>query len=225
MSITCVFNSNKKCYLCIVNKIESELRAPLIGIGRHRLGIDGQGVTTLVSFHGCTLRCHYCLNPQGLDPDYSCRLVTPAELVAELMADDLYFQATGGGVCFSGGEPLLHADFIRSFRQIAPPIWRITLETSLHVAQDYLQQVYPCVDSYIVDIKDTSPDIYHRYTSGHVELALSNLAWLISQGIADRITVRLPLIADYNTADNVARSRQHLEGMGITHFDVFEYIK
>ena len=38
--------------------------APLIGISRHRLSTDGEGVTTLVAFHGCPLRCKYCLNPQ-----------------------------------------------------------------------------------------------------------------------------------------------------------------
>ena len=39
---------------------------PLIGIARHRLTIDGEGVTTLVAFHGCPLRCKYCLNPTSL---------------------------------------------------------------------------------------------------------------------------------------------------------------
>ena len=43
--------------------------APIIGIGRHRLAVDGQGVTTLVAFHGCTLRCKYCINSQCLDPN------------------------------------------------------------------------------------------------------------------------------------------------------------
>ena len=38
----------------------------IIGIARHRLSTDGDGVTTLVAFHGCPLHCHYCLNPQSL---------------------------------------------------------------------------------------------------------------------------------------------------------------
>ena len=33
----------------------------VIGISRHRLGTDGRGITTLVAFHGCPLRCKYCL--------------------------------------------------------------------------------------------------------------------------------------------------------------------
>ena len=43
--------------------------APLICIDRHRLTIDGEGVTTLVAFHGCPLHCKYCLNPQCLEAD------------------------------------------------------------------------------------------------------------------------------------------------------------
>ena len=39
------------------------MECPIIGISRHRIATDGEGVTTLVAFHGCTLRCQYCLNP------------------------------------------------------------------------------------------------------------------------------------------------------------------
>lgn len=41
-------------------------RAKVIGVARHRLATDGDGVTTLVAFHGCPLHCRYCLNPQSL---------------------------------------------------------------------------------------------------------------------------------------------------------------
>ena len=64
---------------------------PLIGIARHRLTIDGEGVTTLVAFHGCPLRCKYCLNPTSLQPDgvwesYDCN-----QLYEEVRKDELYF--------------------------------------------------------------------------------------------------------------------------------------
>ena len=67
---------------------------PLIGIARHRLTIDGEGVTTLVAFHGCPLRCKYCLNPTSLQPDgvwesYDCN-----QLYEEVRKDELYFLAS-----------------------------------------------------------------------------------------------------------------------------------
>lgn len=47
---------------------------PVIGVSRHRLGTDGNGVTTLVAFHGCNLRCKYCLNSEALGSAGGCNL-------------------------------------------------------------------------------------------------------------------------------------------------------
>lgn len=90
----------------------------IIGIARHRLSTDGDGVTTLVAFHGCPLRCHYCLNPQSLGDVSRFREYSPEELYAETRIDELYFMATNGGVTFGGGEPCLRPRFIREFREL-----------------------------------------------------------------------------------------------------------
>ena len=80
----------------------------LIGVSRHRIGVDGEeGVTTLVAFHGCPLRCQYCLNPKALSSNGVWKRYTPEELYNHVKQDDLYFRATGGGVTFGGGEPLI----------------------------------------------------------------------------------------------------------------------
>ncbi|MBQ7690705.1 MAG: radical SAM protein [Muribaculaceae bacterium] len=199
--------------------------APLIGIVRHRLATDGQGVTTLVAFHGCTLRCRYCLNAQCLDPAKVWRTVTPQELLDEVAIDNLYFLATGGGVTFGGGEPLLRSAFIAEFARLMPRQWRITMETALNVERSHLEQVVDCVNDYIIDIKDTHPDVYRAYTTREVALALDNLRWLLDRGadMAHRIVVRLPLIPEHNTPDHVAASRNRLQAMGVTQFDEFTY--
>ncbi len=199
--------------------------APLIGIVRHRLSTDGEGVTTLVAFHGCPLRCRYCLNPQGLDAQGVWRRVTPQQLFQEVAIDNLYFQATGGGVTFGGGEPLLRSGFIEAFARLCPPGWHLTLETSLAVPRQYLQRVLPHVHHYLIDIKDTNPDIYRAYTTRSTTASQRNLRWLLRQSpdMADRVTVRLPHIAGYNTPADVALSRQRLEDMGVKHFDEFDY--
>ena len=72
--------------------------APLICIDRHRLTIDGEGVTTLVAFHGCPLRCKYCLNPQCLGADGVWQEVDTELLMANVEMDNLYFLATAGGI-------------------------------------------------------------------------------------------------------------------------------
>ena len=45
------------------------ISAKIIGVSRHRLTTDGEGVTTLVAFNGCPLRCKYCLNKHCWDPE------------------------------------------------------------------------------------------------------------------------------------------------------------
>ncbi|MBR2146401.1 MAG: radical SAM protein [Muribaculaceae bacterium] len=204
---------------------KKDLSAPFIGIVRHRLATDGKGVTTLAAFHNCPLRCKYCLNPQCLDPKMVWRNITTSELLDELLLDNLYFLATGGGVTFGGGEPLLRSEFIEEFCRIKPAEWKINVETSLNVDHSHLERVLPYIDEYFIDIKDTNPAIYKQYTTCDNTQVLDNLRWLMSHdGMAEKVIVRLPHIPEHNTQADVDRSRALLKKMGITHFDEFDYI-
>jgi len=200
------------------------MKTPLIGICRHRLVTDGQGVTTLVAFHGCPLRCQYCLNAQCLRKDGVWRQMTVQEILDEVMVDDLYFKATNGGITFGGGEPLLRSDEIVDFCKQRPMEWRIYVETSLNVERRAVEAVAPYIDHYYIDVKDMNPDIYRRYTSLDNNRVQENLQWLADHIDLDKVTIRLPHIPGYNNADDISHSRQQLEAMGFKDFDSFEYI-
>ena len=204
--------------------MQSEITAPFIAINRHRLTTDGEGVTTLVGFHGCPLHCEYCLNAQCLQADgVWCRL-TPGELYSEVEIDDLYFVATGGGICFGGGEPLLRSDFIKAFAEIMNPEWKLTIETSLNVPLENVKAIASLVQMWYVDIKNMNPDIYKEYGCKENKQVISNLQWLAANGYADKVIIRLPLIPEYNTDEARQQSQQQLEKMGFTNFDKFNYI-
>ena len=204
--------------------MQSEITAPFIAINRHRLTTDGEGVTTLVGFHGCPLHCQYCLNAQCLQADgVWCRL-TPGELYSEVEIDDLYFVATGGGICFGGGEPLLRSEFIKAFAEIMNPEWKLTIETSLNVPLKNVKAIASLVQMWYVDIKDMNPDIYKAYGCKENKQVISNLQWLAANGYADKVIIRLPLIPEYNTDEDRQQSQQQLEEMGFTNFDKFNYI-
>ena len=204
--------------------MQSEITAPFIAINRHRLTTDGEGVTTLVGFHGCPLHCEYCLNAQCLQADgVWCRL-TPGELYSEVEIDDLYFMATGGGICFGGGEPLLRSDFIKAFAEIMNPEWKLTIETSLNVPLENVKAIASLVQMWYVDIKDMNPDIYKAYGCKENKQVIGNLQWLAANGYADKVIIRLPLIPEYNTDEDRQMSQQQLEKMGFTNFDKFNYI-
>ena len=196
---------------------------PTIGVSRHRIATDGEGVTTLVAAHGCPLRCKYCLNPQ-CNTGKPYKTYTVGELYEKVLIDDLYFEATGGGITFGGGEPLLYAEFIAEFVEYirkAGKRWRICAETSLSVPEENLRTVLPYVDGYMVDIKDASPDVYRAYTGRDISPTMANLA--ILSAVPDKVTVRTPLIPDYNTEADIVSTQSTLCEMGFTRFDKFTY--
>ena len=138
--------------------------------------------------------------------------------------DDLYFQATGGGVVFGGGEPLLQADFIHAFRKQAPKEWKIYLESSLAVKEAELLKVIRDIDFFLIDIKDMNETIYETYTGKKPDLMQRNLKLLAERGLQSKVTIRLPLIDGFNTEEDRIKSEKALKKMGFASFDRFSYV-
>ena len=199
------------------------LTAPVIACSRHRIRTDGQGVTTLVCFHGCPLRCRHCINPFSFAPETKRVDATPRQLYEKVRQDELYFLATGGGVTFGGGEPLLYSAFLAEFRSICGGDWHLCAETSLNIPRENVLIAAKSIDYFYIDCKDTNPDIYRRYTGQDNTLMLQNLHMLLKLIGSDRITLRLPLIPGYNTEEDRQRSKAYLTQMGIKNFDLFTY--
>ena len=187
------------------------MKAPIFAISRLRMGTDGSGITTLVTFMGCPLKCKYCLNKKCHEPIYEAdgktlrngiMLLTPQELYDLVKVDNIYFQSTGGGICFGGGEPTLYKDFIVEFKKICGDKWKITLETSLRCSYNTIKDLSPVVDHWIVDIKSMNPFIYEEYTgvmSGILQ-HLSSIQKLVPQ---EKITVKVPHIPGFNDDEDL----------------------
>lgn len=199
------------------------IQAPVVAISRHRLMTDGDGVTTLVVLHSCPLRCRWCLNPQTWRDGSTFQLMTPMQLFTHVRVDDLYFQATGGGVTFGGGEPALRSIFISQFRKVIPKQWKINIETSLNVPQEHVERLLAVIDEFVIDIKDMNPQIYATYTGRDNAKTIENLRFIASAGMTDKCRIRIPLIPGFNSEDDREQSIYELEQMGFTRFDKFEY--
>lgn len=198
---------------------------PLLGVERFRMGMDGDGITTLVGFYGCPLECKYCLNPQCRSSSPCSTLsLSPIELYEQVKRDNIYFLASGGGVTFGGGEPLLQSEFIKEFRQIAPTDWCINVETSLNVPKCNLIDVVSSIDNFIIDIKDMNPVIYKAYTGKDNEMVMENLRLLSVLGRMKNVVVKVPHIRGYNTNQDVFRSTRKLYEMGFLNITEVEYI-
>lgn len=181
------------------------------------------GVTTLVGGVGCPLDCAYCLNPQCKIKPW--KSFDVEGLFEAIVVDSLYFAATGGGVCFGGGEPLLQAEFIREFIEYAKNQgrdWKFTLETCLAVPLEKLRVLDGLIDFYIVDIKDMDREIYQKYTGQDNEKLLRCLTHLAKN--PDKVLIKIPLIPGYNGMDSIEKSKLRLADMGFWNFNTFRYI-
>lgn len=199
------------------------MKVPIIGIKRLCMDTDGEGVTTLVAFYGCTLNCNYCLNPHSKELLYPIKWYTEETLYREVKIDYLYFQATGGGLTFGGGEPLLHIDFINSMKQQYGRDICFNAETALHIEWDLIKRSTKAIDHYIVDCKSMDNEIYKRYTGRDNQRMRENLARLLEQVGNERLTVKLPIIPGYQEEGQLSYSKAELAAIGITDIRTFPY--
>ena len=195
------------------------MKAPIFAISRLRMGTDGSGITTLVTFMGCPLHCKYCLNQKCHEPIYESdnktlrkgiMMLSPKELYDLVKIDNIYFQATGGGVCFGGGEPTLYPSFIKEFKNLCQGKWKITLETCLRCSYNTIAELSEIVDHWIVDIKSMNPFIYQEYTgvmSGVLQ-QLKSIQMLVPQ---DRVTIKVPYIPGFNDKDELEKDVEEIK--------------
>ncbi|NOR86276.1 MAG: 4Fe-4S cluster-binding domain-containing protein, partial [Bacteroidales bacterium] len=86
---------------------------------------DGPGIRSSIFFKGCPLSCWWCHNPesrstgiQELDFEFKGSKTlgwktTAQQLLAEVEKDSVFYDESGGGVTFTGGEPLMQAGFLK----------------------------------------------------------------------------------------------------------------
>lgn len=195
-----------------------------MGIDRLRIGTDGQGITSLITFYGCPLKCNYCLNPQCHNNISESSYIRSDELYDQIKIDELYYLATGGGITFGGGEPLLYSNFIAEVLDKGAKKWNITVETSLHIPFAQIDVLLPYINELIVDVKDMEPSIYKLYTQSDNEIVIDNLKRLAKMGYADKVLIRLPYIKGFNTKSDIIRSKKVLEQNSYIKFDMFDYL-
>ena len=132
--------------------------------------VDGPGVRSVVFLSGCPLRCAYCHNPDKWECKES--QLTDAEEIARRLVR-FYSFIKNGGVTFSGGEPLLQAEFVTE-------VTTLLHKEGLHVAIDTCgapltpaaERLMGVADLFLLDIKMTTEEDYKRYTGGSLAQTL-----------------------------------------------------
>ena len=198
---------------------------------------DGPGIRTTVFLKGCPLDCWWCHNPEGRRPEPELmapgadneeavavgRVTTTDAVMADIAKDVLFYDESGGGVTFSGGEPLYQPAFLaellsRCRRQAI----HTALDTTGHAAAEVLQRIAPMVDLFLYDLKLMDDDRHRKYVGVSNRRILQNLRWLTEAGCAVRI--RLPLIPRINASrDNLDAMGALLRDLGLPEVDLLPY--
>lgn len=203
--------------------MKNEKSIPIIGVSDLRVESDGPGIRTLIISPECPLNCKYCINDFCHKcPDDKIMSYSVTSLYKKIKNRRIYYWASGGGVVFGGGEPLLHEDYILEFSQRYGREISITIETSLNVPIMHLEELKKTIDLFIVDIKDMNSEVYEHYTGMSNNLLIENLARIVD--VENKVMIRIPLIKGFNEKKDQIKSRNLLKTMGFSRFDFLTYV-
>lgn len=136
--------------------------------------VDGPGIRVVVFFQGCALRCKYCHNPDTWAPNQGDEY-TAEELVAKIKRFKPYFERSGGGVTFSGGDPLRQPEFLVEVLKLCKEEGISTcLDTSGYGLGDY-DEILKYTDIVLYDVKDITREGYKNVTLMEMDETLNFL--------------------------------------------------
>lgn len=136
---------------------------------------------------------------------------SPDELMGILKKDRAFYENSGGGVTFSGGEcMLLPEGFVDVLKRCRESGIRTAIDTAGNVPWDNFEKVLPYTDLFLYDIKAMDPEIHREYTGADNALILDNLKRLLERGAA--VQIRVPVVPGVNdSAAEMEKIRRFLE--------------
>lgn len=121
------------------------------------------------------------------------RWMSVDELMTEVEADQPFGDRSGGGVTFSGGEPLLQWGFLlESLSACRKMELHRAVRTSGVAPPDILMRVARDTDLFLYDLKIMNPEVHRRTTGAPLQTVLNNLIRLVHSGA--RVEIRIPLV-------------------------------
>jgi pyruvate formate lyase activating enzyme len=207
---------------------------------------DGPGIRTTVFFQGCPLECWWCHNPEcwqpvlkdtGLQdrsqdmqlrfirrPNRIGQLVTSDIVLNEVMRDQIFYDQSGGGVTFSGGEPMMQMEFLFELLKASKQNEIHTaVDTCGYAPEEDFVKIYDLVDLFLYDLKIMEIEAHRKYTGVSNELILSNLIMLSEKG--RKTCLRVPLIPGItDTEENINAMVEFITPLkNIQHINLLPY--
>jgi len=159
---------------------------------------DGPGIRTTVFLTGCPMDCWWCHNPEARNGTEGklaekTRTVSVTEVVEQIEKDRIFYDQSGGGVTFSGGEPMAQPDFLYSLLKACREYgFHTVVDTCGYAPTEDFDRIFDLTDLFLFDVKVMDSDSHTKYTGVSNELVLKNLRRLVKKG--PKVQIRIPLI-------------------------------
>ncbi|MEA1886920.1 MAG: glycyl-radical enzyme activating protein [Bacteroidota bacterium] len=206
---------------------------------------DGPGIRVTFFMKGCPLSCWWCHNPEGISQDIEevervdkigdkefrvketvGKYYDVEQLFDIAMKDYVFIEESGGGVTFSGGEPLLQADFLsEALKRFKSEGIHTAVDTCGHVPVSAIDAVIPYTDLFLFDIKHLDPSKHEKYTGVSNKLILKNFDYILAKG--KKVIIRIPVIPGINDdSDHLKAVRDFVlgkQGVNIERLDLLPF--
>jgi len=192
---------------------------------------DGPGIRVTFFMKGCPLSCCWCHNPEGISPDI--QQVEQIEKIGDrefkkteeagiyysvndilgiLEKERIFIDESKGGVTFSGGEPLLQADFLlEALKACRQNGYHTAVDTSGYAPRENYAKIIPFTDLFLFDIKHMDDSMHIKYTGVSNSLIFSNLKMILDSG--NDVFARIPVVPGFNDDQgNLNSLKQFLAG-------------
>ena len=203
---------NLRCAWC--HNPESQSAKPQMLFYRDKCTGCGMCQKVCKTPENCTL-CGRCALFCPTDARKTCgREYTVAEVIGEAEKDRAYYENSGGGVTFSGGECMLQLDFLeRALRECKRIGLHTAVDTAGFVPFSSFERILPYTDLFLYDIKCFDSQKHREYIGTDNALILENLAKLLKAGA--NVWIRIPIVPGVNdSAEEMRQIKAFLDTCG-----------
>ncbi len=149
--------------------------------------------------------------------------VTSNWVMEQILKDRMFYEQSGGGATFSGGEPLMQPEFLRELLiRCKDEDIGTAVDTSGCAPWEVVEQVAPLTDIFLYDVKMVDPEKHVKYTGTSNKTILDNLVRLCR--IHESIIARIPIVPGVNDDDkNIQDTGRFLAGLNIRQVNILPY--
>lgn len=175
--------------------------------------VDGPGIRVVVFMQGCYLRCAFCHNPDTWIPNQNLE-VTPQQIVDRVRKFRPYMEESGGGVTFSGGDPLFQSEFLLETLRLCK---KAGINTCLDTAgtgykEELLEDIFKWTDLIILDVKAIDPVKYQELTTRTIDQF--NRFLELSQKYDKKLWIRQVIVPGLNdTKEYIVELKEYIKNI------------